>query len=487
MIALAVLLTGADSYLQKNQIEYIPRKVEISTGHPVEEVTAALPGYAAATKSALTNWVPAEYRQSTAADSSAVYDTNHTYIADNPAKGLYQQLKHTEWAEMEKYEGEVKLFLITMDLYDYRGVAIPEKELADLEKCLEKAGEMQVQVIFRAGYGFARKKRNDADSLYIISDHIKQISILLNRYRDRIYCVQAGFYGPWGEWHSSTFLDGDNAAYNRAYVLRAWMEKLDRTIPICVRRPKFIREAAAMGLKTDRLGYHDDGLLSSKNDLGTYDDPAYTREQELNWINENLHGAPVGGEMPYVTEYNKAASADELFDRMNLSYLNQEYNVKVLEGWKNTTINGENAYDHIIERLGYNLFATEILYPEKEYEVPVVYGRQIILRLSNNGYAPIGDRYELLWVLADKEGARTYIPCEGTSVQDIDTGVTGEVSLDLETIRETKATAIGICLHDRGAEEITSATCIRLANDDLTYNDGIYSLLTIENNYFYTK
>ena len=47
--------------------------------------------------------------------------------------------------------------------------------------------------------------------------------------------------------------------------------------------------------KLSRLAIYDNGLLASETNLGTYVDPAYGREDELEWISENMAVRPAGG------------------------------------------------------------------------------------------------------------------------------------------------------------------------------------------------
>jgi hypothetical protein len=127
-----------------------------------------------------------------------------------------------------------------------------------------------------------------------------QIASILNE-SDAILCVQAGFLGPWGEWHSSNLLSNKDEAANvalRNAILRTLLGSLDPGLNIALRRPRFVRDLTNTGANGSRLGFHNDALLSGGTDMGTYSDPAYTRESELVWVDRFLPRGINGGEMP---------------------------------------------------------------------------------------------------------------------------------------------------------------------------------------------
>lgn len=147
---------------------------------------------------------------------------------------------------MEQYADRISLFLVDFDIYDFRRADISEEKLEELRIMLETVKEHHAKVIFRAAYGFEIRDRNDADSLIRIGHHIEQIAPLLNEYKAQIFCVQAGWFGPWGEWHSSAYTDDeldDDGAKNRVWLVKELLGVLDEEIPLCLRRPDFIKEA----------------------------------------------------------------------------------------------------------------------------------------------------------------------------------------------------------------------------------------------------
>ena len=149
---------------------------------------------------------------------------------------------------------------------------------------------------------------------------------MINEYKDVVLAVQTGMIGLWGEWHGSVYLANEDALRNKAMkVVKWWLEYLAPSINLNLRRPLFIRTAMEEGLDGERLGMHNDALLATDSDLGTYVD----RQKELSWCQSNLDGKVNGGEMPYVSEYTEPSNAIKEFNKLSLTYLNAYYNVEV--------------------------------------------------------------------------------------------------------------------------------------------------------------
>lgn len=116
-------------------------------------------------------------------------------------------------------------------------------------------------------------------------------------------------------------------------------------------------------------------MLGSASDLGTYGDtnrkdatsPSYkgTREDELEFQNTLCQYVPNGGEVVSDNAYNDLPSAVESLTTMHVSYLNADYDNTVLDKWKNTTWNQNDAfygcdgYTYIQAHLGYRYLVTK--------------------------------------------------------------------------------------------------------------------------------
>ena len=177
-----------------------------------------------------------------------------------------------------------------------------------------------------------------------------------------------------------------------------------------VRRPRFIREAWENGLLKGRLALHNDALLSTATDMGTYDDEEYSRVQELEWMGENLKNEYSGGEMPALTEWTNPEYANWEFQQLHLTYLNLKYNEEVLQHWKIEPYKGTCAFDYIERRLGYRLFVPELRMTTKSIRVFDRWAK-IKIPLENLGYGPMDERFHFYLIL-DREGERYALPME---------------------------------------------------------------------------
>lgn len=389
----------------------------------------------------------------------------------NPGCGFYVQIKSDRKDKIERYEEDTKLFLLTLDLYECRSSEIPRYMLRELEEFLEEARTRNVTCIFRAAYGFEKETSNDADSLERIEAHVCQIAPILNAYKDRIICVQAGMLGPWGEWHSSRYLKGEQAQQNRCWLTKLWLDHLDPEMVVALRRPSFIKEAVEAGLPIERIGYHNDGLLGSSTDLGTYEDETDRREA-LQWLQENLVTGHNGGEMPYVNDYSQAEQVLKEFPQMKISYLNMKYNEAVYEDWKTQKIGTENAYDYIAKRLGSRLYISGVKRPEKMTHKLLLWNRKIVVTLENEGFAPLSEKYNLEWVIEDHQGNLHTFETD-VSVSELDHQESLDIELSVWNLLTIDVKKIGIRIYDNSNPIKDNEHCVEFANDLFEYRDGV--------------
>ncbi len=395
---------------------------------------------------------------------------------DNPSKGYYRQTDVDDIDDIAEYINEVKIFLLAYDIYEFRNEPISEESLEKLRAFLEEIKKYDVKCIFRAAYGFDRMESNDCDSILLIEEHIEQIAPILNEYKEQIYCVQAGFFGPWGEWHSSVYLEGEDEVENRNWLINELLENLSEDIIINVRRPQFIRQAKEAGIDIKRVGFHNDGLLASDSDLGTYYDRDYDRKEELNWLKENVTTGINGGEMPKVNEYSSAENAVKEFYDLRISYLNSKYNEEVYKSWKNEKINGQNAYEYISNRLGYRLYISKVKSPKVINDNIFKKLLNIKVELSNEGFAPVSNNFEFEWVLKDT-GGKTYFFEAEQNICEVEAGNPVEFKFPVKQMDNIEVAMVGI----RISESVNSRRkTVELINDSIKYQGGINYFLEID-------
>jgi hypothetical protein len=295
----------------------------------------------------------------------------------NPERGFYSQRTTGRMSGLEKLrEQGATLVLVEMDLRGFKEKELTRGKLDELRKTLATAREAGLKVIFRAAYGFTdRDYRTDPKDLRRIIGHVKQIGAVLRENADTLLAVQAGFLGPWGEWHDSNWGDPPNLIARRA-VLFALLDAVPAPIPVQVRRPMFIRDmfglesagavAAEAGPSGDsklgRVGWHDDAFLALPDDMGTYVEAGWNRERELLWCDNHDRYVPFGGETVGASASTPIDEVVREMELLHLSYLNNAYHPKTLQNWHESQIHGENAYGYIERHMGYRLVAQRLRY-----------------------------------------------------------------------------------------------------------------------------
>lgn len=383
----------------------------------------------------------------------------------NPARGLYTQITYKEAERLEDIKNQgFSLVLVTMDLKKYIEKEIPDEKLKQLEALLEEAREQQMMVLFRAAYWQSEKLAEP--ELSITRRHIEQIAQVMNDYKDVVLVVQTGLVGLWGEWHGSKYLENDEALRTQAMkVVEWWLENLDASINLNLRRPLFIQTAEELGLDSSRIGMHNDALLATHSDMGTYID----READLKWCEENLNGKVNGGEMPYVSEYTEPRHAIKELEQLSLTYLNAHYNVEVLEDWANKKLGEQNAYEYIEQHLGYRYYVKNIGTNKRIFDTTETLN--ITVSLGNSGFSTIHNRFALYMVIDDGEYVVFY-PMNPVSIEKKEELYECSIAAP-----EEKPFRIGFCYSDQVPDKqnplLKYAHTVEFANDNMYYEDGI--------------
>ena len=232
-------------------------------------------------------------------------------------------------------------------------------------------------------------------SLSMIETHIKQLSRILNKYKDTLTAIEAGMLGPWGEMHTSKLATNQN----KALIFKYWLENTDE-IPILSRYPqaiftyfgKTLNEMEKFTVEPNdpgyRIGLFNDCFLANEQDMGTY---MIDRTREINWLASINDHLPFGGEtcaVNYKSDLN--ICLEEMF-LLRLSYLNIQYHTGVIDKWKKVyydqSLGSENlfygmtGFDFIQRHLGYRLLIKSI---DANYEK---YGKyEIKVRMRNVGF-----------------------------------------------------------------------------------------------------
>lgn len=407
-----------------------------------------------------------------------------TNMLANPGRGFYIQIDSSDYERIPAVAKEVRVIFLAFNIEEYIHGDISEDKLKELQCALDIAQKEHVAVIFRAAYGY-HDDVSEPDRIERMGRHIEQIAGILNHYADHILVVQAGMLGEYGEWHSSSYLDGNEEENrkSRLYILNQWEKYLNLQIKVAVRRPRFIREAVEEKILMNRLGFHNDALLSTDDDMGTYDDPEIGRMDELKWMQNNLLEQINGGEMPMPGEWSLPENANREFALSHISYLNLKYNEAVLARWAEMDMEGVNAKSYLENHLGYRLFVSGIDMRKvslgKELSAD---GMQMKISLCNTGYAPISSTYKLFLSL-DFGNKRTFQEIKIPEIYKISNGQTVEkeimVKIPSKFVQDSEKIMIGLKIAPN-MEMTSDKDCVRLANQEFSYNNGVNDIAFIQ-------
>jgi len=338
----------------------------------------------------------------------------------NPERGWYRSME-TQDASFESLQayrkGNVTLVAFETYLGAYLDRDLDSKKLTEIDQAFSFARRAGMSVIYRAAYDFDGKNKPDPTSISIVLKHISQLKPIFEKYEDILFNVQAGFLGPWGEWHHSRYGDPVEPAI-QIQVGNALLAAVPASVTVAVRRPEYVRNiagktplGATMAFGTSalaRMAFHNDALMSELTDMDTYIDPDYQpREKEFDWINNHTRWTPFVGETNKMSRYNDAENAIPFLDLMNAHSLNIEYHPDVLNKWKKARYQNMSAYDYIGMMLGYRFELREAEF-SKEVETGGIMDLNIKIMNSGFGHLLREKNFELVLKL-DNEIIRAKI------------------------------------------------------------------------------
>jgi hypothetical protein len=228
-----------------------------------------------------------------------------------------------------------------------------------------------------------------------IERHMQQLSPVINSNKDVIAYIEAGYMGPWGEWHfweidNPPFPDNESS-WRRLTDLLLKNKPSDRFIMF--RYPSKKQQVFdGMTITSDnafskegvaRIGHHNDCFVSSIDDGGTYqpDQTEYSSSiKDLkNYLMLDTIYSPMGGETCSVHSRNACSTTIAEMEDFHWTYLNSEYHQGVISSWKS-----EGCYEEIDKRLGYRLSLIRAEIPDT---LKAGSKNDIIIEIKNTGFA----------------------------------------------------------------------------------------------------
>lgn len=383
-------------------------------------------------------------------------------------------------------------------------IPINDQTLDALRQTLENARKNGSTVIFRFAYAWDDQYGNEPADFNMLLHHIEQLSGVINDYADVVLSIEAGMAGPWGEMHSSKYVENGYGAK----ILGKWLDCLDESVTVQSRSPKYILEYYNMTPKgfTDRLpvsykenfyrlGMYNDGYLGTDNDYGTFYDNSgshLSREQGKKFL-KYLDHVPYGGELAYVTEdyakkhsilYKNDYNIVEEFYSTHLSYLRNigRLTHQLTKCMTEITFDESYAFEGMpdvseyygldlqkfaIDHMGYRFVLRESLLSESAAPGGEV---RLVGKIENTGFGSVCKDTEAELILY-KKGAYYSCPIELNVKNDIKSCVTYSYDYTLMLPRNIAAGDYDVFLrisreNDNLADDILATIAFA--------NDGVY-------------
>ena len=323
----------------------------------------------------------------------------------NPERGFYSYvniLTKRNFDDVKALGHSLVFSYIRLD--DYRDQPIDEAILDDLVAGLNAAREQGLKVIPRVAYNFGPWPDSEPDaSKEWVLYHIEQLRPILHEHADVIVKLQAGFIGAWGEWHSSTNGLLDNPE-DWQEILHALLGAVPERRTVQLRYPAHKGELFEQPLRHNhafsehpqaRIGHHNDCFLASETDVGTY--PSDQIEYWKTYLEHDTRFVPMGGETCGQSSRSDCATALAEMQRLNYSYLNNNYHPDVLNAWRT-----EGCFDEIKRKMGYRF---ELILAELPQQVRPGgrFTAKVVLR--NRGFAAPFNYRPLFLVMSNEEAS----------------------------------------------------------------------------------
>jgi hypothetical protein len=288
----------------------------------------------------------------------------------------------------------------------FKDQSLSDTELLLIQNDMLKVRDAGIKCILcfaYSGLDDVYNTKNGEDAPYTtIELHLNQLKSIFEENEDVIAFVQAGFIGPWGEWHSST--NGLETIYYKTKVLEKMLSVIPFGIMVQVRTPKYKQEIFDTTLPIGpeiaysddyraRVGHYNDCFMASADDYGTYSNI----EADKDFISKEALFVPTGGETcpPVPTDYPTGCSVAESTMRLlRWTYLNLDWYKPTLDAWRSS-----GCFDDFQRELGYRLALLSGSFPRqvgKDQEF------RLSLKITNKGYAPLYNYKNTSMVIKNK-------------------------------------------------------------------------------------
>jgi hypothetical protein len=309
--------------------------------------------------------------QVTSATVPVTYTASNATIA-NPERGFYRHVPCTTPLSLSQLKSirttsSSSLMLCVFYLKDFVNAPISQTALNLFQQQMTTVRNAGMKAIVRFAYSDSSSPTDAKPAM--VNTHLTQLAPMLASNKDVIAVVQAGIIGSWGEWgNTQNYGDSYNMTAQNMADRKSVVDKLLSVVPaermVQLRMPLFktklysasnltVSEAYTNTAKA-RLGFHNDCFLSSTSDYGTYVNPSV----EFPYLAAESNYVPTGGETcAAAPPRSDCPSAVAEMAKFHWSYLNLDYNVSVLNNWRN-----QGCFAQVDQKLGYRFVMTSGTY-----------------------------------------------------------------------------------------------------------------------------
>lgn len=330
---------------------------------------------------------------------------------------------------------------------------LPQSFLDDLAKGLAEVRRAGTKIVFSSAYSMGMDRLVDVP-LDTIMSHMRQINKVITANADVVLAIEAGYFGPWGEWHDNRYTSYEDrlGAPNpegksaRATLVKGILVTTPENIKVAIRYPDYLKELLENDIFTqsekNRLGVQNTGIAQSEHDGGTYFPPkiqAYKKYIHELTTSEGFNRYYGGETDPKLATEGYLDGYKVLDDSYNANMTEYNGSWNIPEPWftTNLPVSGndpaETTYQRLLRKTGYrlrlvNATFSDFVNPGDAFDFSTV--------IDNDGYAgPINSRP--VYLVFDNGNIRRNVQLNGVEVRSWLGGdsYTGPYSIDAKDIQ----------------------------------------------------
>ncbi len=360
----------------------------------------------------------------------------------NPARGWYTIYpffleKEPDFEELFWcLQKEETLALVILNIGAYREAPLDAVALERICRILNFFEKYAYDVILRVTYDHeGNAVEREPFFFKQVLKHLEQLIPVVKEFTKTVFLWQGMLIGNWGEMHTSRFL----SAEKMKQLWSIMKTGLEDTMFLAVRRPSMWRmlhpeECGKEQITADITGLFDDAIFGSDSHMGTFGkepkeavgwDSLWCREDELAFEEQLCRSVPNGGEAVCGEGYGENFTPEStlwVLKKMHITYLNQAYDEKILQIWKQWEWQNESFYQYVGRHLGYRFFIKSVqVVPDKRKDTV-----QVLVTVENTGFANFYQDADVLLECVDEFGQQEFARF-ATDIRTWDSGMTQEI------------------------------------------------------------